>query len=209
MTGMKQAHMKRRRMRWAGWLMRRAGFEANPLRRGSDRAEAWIRLSIVVVFLVAGPLAAVAGGHWASDAAAAAARAQAAAEYRVRAVLLSNAPAASSYPVVGNSVDAWVRARWTAPNGTFRVGYVPAAAGSRAGNTVTVWSDASGTLAGPPIGPAQILSQVITFVAVTSLALAVLLLTVLWLTRRALDRRRLAAWETGWTAVEPQWTRRR
>jgi hypothetical protein len=188
--------------------MRRGGLDANPLRRGIDRAEAWIRLSVVVLFLVAGPLAAIAVGHWASDSGAAAARAQAAAEHRIRAVLLSNAPAATNYPVVGNSVDAWVRARWTAPDGTLRAGAVQAAAGARAGSIVIVWSDASGTLAGPPIGPAQILSRVITFVTVTSAALAIFLLSVLWLTRRALDRRRLAAWETGWTAVGPQWSRR-
>ena len=197
----------RRRMRW-GWLRRRAGLDANPLRRHSDRAEAWIRLSVVVVFLAAGPLAAIAVGHWASDSGAAAARALAAAEHRTQAVLLSNAPAASSYPMAGNSVAAWVRARWTAPDGTSRTGEVQAAVGARAGSTVTVWSDASGALAGPPPGHAQILSRVITFVAVTSAALAILLLSTLWLTRRALDRRRLAAWETGWTAVEPQWTRR-
>jgi hypothetical protein len=188
--------------------MRRAGLDANPLRRGCDRAEAWIRLSIVVVFLATGPLAAVAVGHWASSSGAAAARAQAAAEHRIQAVLLSNAPAASSYPVAGNSVAVWVWARWTAPDGTSRMGDVQATAGARAGATVTVWSDASGTLAGPPIGHAQILSRVITFVAVTSAALAIILLSALWLTRRALDRRRLAAWERGWTAVEPQWTRR-
>jgi hypothetical protein len=197
----------RRRMRW-GRLMRRAGLDANPLRRSSDRTEAWIRLSIVVVFLIAGPLAAISVGHWASTSGAAAARAQAAAEHRIQAVLLSNAPAASSYPVAGSSVAVWVRARWTAPDGASRTGDVQATAGARAGDTVTVYSDASGTLAGPPIGPAQILSRVITFVAVTFAALAILVLSALWLTRRALDRRRLAAWERGWTAVEPQWTRR-
>jgi hypothetical protein len=199
--------MMGRRMRW-GRLVRRAGLDGNPLRRGCDRAEAWIRLSIVIVFLVVGPLAAIAVGHWASSSGGAAARAQAAAEHRTRAVLLTNAPAASSYPVAGNTVAAWVRARWTAPDGTSRTGDVQATAGARAGDTVTVWSDASGALAGPPPGHAQILSRVITFVAVTSAALAILLLSALWLTRRALDRRRLAAWETGWSTVEPQWTRR-
>jgi hypothetical protein len=196
-----------RRMR-LGWLMRRAGLDPNPLRRGCDRAEAWIRLGVVVVFLVVGPLAAIAVGHWASDSGAAAGRAQAAAEHRTRAVLLGSAPAASNYPMAGNSVAAWVRARWTAPDGTSRTGDVQVTAGARAGDTVTVWSDASGTLAGPPIGHAQILSRVITFVGVISAALAILLLSALWMTRRAIDRRRLAAWETGWSAVGPQWSRR-
>lgn len=40
------------------------GLDRNPLRRASDRAEAWIRAGLLVVFLVAGPMAAVAAGQW-------------------------------------------------------------------------------------------------------------------------------------------------
>jgi hypothetical protein len=198
----------RKRMHWVAWLARRADLDANPLRRASDRVEAWIRLGLITVFLVAGPLAAIAVGHWASDSGIREARAQAAADYQVRAVLMGPTSATPSYPAAGNSAAAWVRARWTAHDGTSRQGEVWAPAGSHAGSVVTVWTDASGLLVDPPMGREQILSRVISFVAVTPVALAVLLLNLLWATRHVLDRRRLAAWEKDWTAVEPQWTRR-
>ena len=47
-----------------GRLARALGLDSNPLRRASDRAEAWIRAGLLVVFLVAGPLAAVTAGQW-------------------------------------------------------------------------------------------------------------------------------------------------
>ena len=193
--------MKRRLPRWAA-------IDANPLRRGSDRAEAWIRLSLVAVFLIVGPLAAIALGHWADDSAIGAARAQAAAEYRVRAVLLRSAPAAETLPVYRDSWSALVPARWTGPDGSWHTGDVPAAADVRAGSAVTIWTDAFGRLVGPPIGHPQILRRVFAFVAVASVALALVLLTMVCATRRVLDRGRLAAWGRGWATVEPRWTRR-
>jgi hypothetical protein len=36
-------------------LARALGLDGNPLRRATDRAEAWIRIGLVAVFLVAGP----------------------------------------------------------------------------------------------------------------------------------------------------------
>ena len=44
-------------------LTRALGLDSNPLRRTSDRAEAWIRAGLLVVFLVAGPMAAVIVGQ--------------------------------------------------------------------------------------------------------------------------------------------------
>ena len=200
--------MMRGRAHWAVRLLRLAGIDANPLRRGSDRAEVWIRLSLLAVFLIAGPLAAIALGHWADNSAVCAARAQAATEYRVRALLLRSAPATEPLP---GEVDSWpvlVPARWTGPDSRSHTGDVPAAAGARTGSAVTIWTDAFGRLVGPPVGHRQILRRVFGFVAATSVALAFVLLTLLWATRRVLDRRRLAAWERGWAVVEPHWTRR-
>jgi hypothetical protein len=42
----------------AGRIARRVGVDRNPLRRRSDRVEAWLTLAMVVMILVAGPLAA-------------------------------------------------------------------------------------------------------------------------------------------------------
>src|SRR6516162_841310 len=47
--------------RLARWL----GFDRNPLRRGTDRVEAALRLVIILLAVVAVPTAAVAAGRWA------------------------------------------------------------------------------------------------------------------------------------------------
>ena len=67
-------------MRLVAALARRAGLDANPLRRGSDRAEAWLRIGLVLAFLIASPLAAIGLGKLTSAASYSAARAQAASE---------------------------------------------------------------------------------------------------------------------------------
>src|SRR5260370_23639139 len=40
-------------------LARALGLDRNPLRRATDRAEAWIRVGLLAVFLIAGPMAAL------------------------------------------------------------------------------------------------------------------------------------------------------
>jgi hypothetical protein len=194
--------------RWVAALARRMGVDANPLRRGCDRAEAWLRLGLVLVFLIASPLAAFGLGHLTNDASIRAARAEAANEHQVAAVLLHRVSHNSDDPLYSTSQLAWAQARWTAPDGRRRVGEVPAAVGSRAGRTVPIWVNNIGQLVYPPIGQGQIASRVIAVVALTPAILAVILLGVGWLIRRLLDRRRMAGWATEWSAVEPLWTKR-
>jgi hypothetical protein len=194
--------------RWVAALARRMGMDANPLRRGCDRAEAWLRLGLVLVFLIASPLAAFGLGHLTNDASVRAARAEAANEHQVAAVLLHRVSHNSNDPLYSTSELAWAQARWTAPDGRRRVGEVPAAVGSRAGRQVPIWVNNAGQLVYPPIGQGQIASRVIAVVALTPAILAVILLGVGWLIRRLLDRRRIAGWATEWSAVEPLWTKR-
>ena len=194
--------------RWVAALARRMGVDANPLRRGCDRAEAWLRLGLVLVFLIASPLAAFGLGHLTNDASIRAARAEAANEHQVAAVLLHRVSHNSDDPLYSTSELAWAQARWTAPDGRRRVGEVPAAVGSRAGRRVPIWVNDVGQLVYPPIGQGQIASRVIAVVALTPAILAIILLGVGWLIRRLLDRRRIAGWATEWSAVEPLWTKR-
>jgi hypothetical protein len=49
-------------------LARDLGLDSNPLRRASDRAEAWIRAGLLVVYLIGAPTAAVAAGLWTAHA---------------------------------------------------------------------------------------------------------------------------------------------
>ena len=194
--------------RWVAALGRRMGLDANPLRRGCDRAEAWVRLGLVLVFLIASPLAAIGLGHLTNDASVRAARAERAAEFHIPAVLLHKVSRNSADPLYATSELAWARARWTAPDGRQHVGEVPAAVGSRAGRPVMIWVNHAGQLVYPPIGEGQIASRVIAVVALTPAILAVLLLAVNWLARSLLDRRRISGWASEWSAVEPLWTKR-
>jgi len=189
-------------------LGRKIGLDANPLRRGSDRAEAWVRITLIVVFLIGSPLAAVALGQLTSAASARAARAQAASEHQVTAVLVHRVAKSANDPLYGTAGFAWAAARWTAPDGHRRAGEVPAPVGSPAGRPVTIWVDTAGRLVYPPIGDGQIASRVIAVVALTPALLGVVLAGALWLTRRWLDRRRLGDWAAEWSAVEPLWTKR-
>ena len=120
-------------------LARRLGLDRNPLRRGTDRAEAWIRISLVLAFLIGAPLAAWGAGSWAESVAPTAAHLQLAGEHRVPATLLRSVPGDSDQWFTVRF--AWVKARWTVPHGPVRTGYVQAPVGSRSGSTVPVWLD--------------------------------------------------------------------
>ena len=195
-------------MRLVAALARRVGLDTNPLRRGSDRAEAWLRIGLVLVFLIASPLAAIGLGKLTSAASFSAARAQTASERYVPAVLLDKVARAADDPLYGATGFVWARARWTAPDGQRRIGEVPAPVGSKAGRTEYIWVDRTGELTYPPIGESQIASRVIAVIALTPAALGIVLLIVLWLAKSVLDRRRLQNWAAEWSAVEPQWTKR-
>jgi hypothetical protein len=195
-------------MRWVAALARWTGLDANPLRRRTDRVETWVRLALVIAFLVASPLAAIGLGRVTAEESASAARAQAAAERQVTAVLLKRVSRTPDDSLYASAEFVWAPARWTAPDGRRVTGEAPAPAGSVAGRRVSIWVDTAGQLTYPPIGEGQIASRVVAVVALTPAVLAILLLTVLWLTRRLLDRRRIAGWAAEWSAVEPQWTKR-
>ena len=187
-------------------LARRLGLDRNPLRRGTDRAEAWIRIALVLAFLIGAPLAAWGTGSWAESVAPTAAHLQRAGEHRVPATLLRNVPGdADQWFTVR---FAWVKARWTVPDGTVRTGYVQAPVGSPAGSTVPVWLDRSGRPTEPPLPPSQIRGWVLMMAVIAPAALALLLLATMGILGHIMDRRRLASWGQAWSAIGPQWTRR-
>jgi hypothetical protein len=72
-----------------------------------------------------------------------------------------------------------------------------------------VWVDGPGRLTSLPLRPSQVRAQAM-LAAWLAPAVPGLLLAGVWLAvRGVLGRRRMAAWEVGWRATEPRWTRRR
>jgi len=94
--------------RGIGRLARVLGLDSNPLRRASDRAEAWIRVGLLAIFLLAGPPAALGAGHWAHHAGISGARVQAEAAHRVQ---VKQAPFAVGLSRVSGARQAWARSR--------------------------------------------------------------------------------------------------
>jgi hypothetical protein len=178
------------------------GLDRNPLRRASDRAEAWLRAGLLVVFLTAGPMAAVAAGQWTAHTAGAGASAQ---SHTVQAILLQPATAPTARSAATPSGQVWVRAQWSSSGGSVRTGEVRAPAGAPAGTVVTVWLNASGQLTAAP-QRSDAAGAVALAAMMTLAAVALALWITLRLIRRLLDRRRLAAWEAAWRAIGPRWT---
>ncbi|WP_438860793.1 Rv1733c family protein [Actinoplanes nipponensis] len=181
-----------------------------PLRRRSDRIQAWLTLAVIVTALLAAPGAAWWTARSTYGAEARASEWEARHRRAVSAVLEQNAAGVSS------TVDSEalpgpeyvpVAARWTAPDGTVRAGAVPVEAGARAGSTVTVWIDELGALASPPRRRNAVLDATVagTFALTAMLAfLGGARRLVIW----RLDRRRLRSWEAEWQIIGPRWSRR-
>jgi hypothetical protein len=182
-----------RRRLWRLWPDR------NPLRRRCDRVEAAILAGLVAAFILGGSLAALAAGRWAYDSALRTEHAGQAAEHQVTAVLLTTAGAWS---------PATAQARWTAPEGIPRTGWVPAPAAAPAGTSVRVWVDAAGRPAEPPLRHFQVEGQAVMAAMAALFALAALLGGAGLLAHHVADRRRQAAWDAQWRATGPKWSRR-
>ena len=179
--------------------------DRNPLRRTSDRMAASIVAVALLAFLVGAPIAALAAGRWARDAAFQVARAQHSSWRQVPAVLLADAPDTVDIGYGGVSFPE-VRARWTAPDGTLRRGLVAAPTGTRAGRTVLIWVDRAGRLTGPPLRPDQVTGQEMLAMVIAPFMLGGILLCAGALGIQAVDRRRLAAWDAEWRAIGPRWS---
>jgi hypothetical protein len=185
-------------------LGRALGLDGNPLRRSADRLETAVGLGLSAIFLICAPLLAVLAGRWTHQAGLAEQRAQRA-WHQVAAVALQSAP--QSDEVYASAWDdVGVLARWAAPGGAGHVGEIIAAGGIRAGQQVRIWVDGSGRQTGPPLSARQLTTRAIGVAGLAPAVLAAAFLSIGWLTRWQLTRRKLAAWESDWTLVEPEWT---
>jgi hypothetical protein len=181
--------------------------DGNPLRRTADRVEAAVVVVLIATFLCGAPLAALTAGHAAATSGFRAEQAQAG-WHRVSAVLLRNAPA-SVNPMFLPVLHPRVLARWSAPDGTSRIGRVDAPVGAAAGKTVAVWINGSGRPAPPPLRRSDVVEGIILAALLAAGAVAAVLAALGYAVRWALDRRRLAAWDARWAVTGPQWTDRR
>ncbi|WP_369180803.1 Rv1733c family protein [Streptomyces mutabilis] len=185
------------------WRWRR-----NPLRRRTDRVQAWIALGLVLAVLSAAPAAMYAVGdtvhrHY---------RSTAEHEARTRdhrpAVLVHDAP---RHPEPGSDEAKKTRypveVRFTGPDGTTRTGETDVEPGLPADSTVLVWVDATGEITGPPLTADQIRSRTMGWAILAFLGVVLTGLAVHGVTGLVLHRRNLAGWDAAWADTAPRWSR--
>ena len=184
-------------------LARRMGCDGNPMRRRSDRVEAWLLPGAIAAFLALCPVVVYGTSsvlHHENARAVQAAKSW----QRVDGVLLRSAPGPQQ---PDNGANAWfvqTMARWTFDRRQY-TGYVPVLSGARAGTIVPILVNNQGKVQAPPLPQSEISNL---DVEATLFALMLLVLLVTGLTRLiggALDRRRLAGWDSAWLEVAPRW----
>jgi hypothetical protein len=191
---------------WIGRLVRGRRFDNNPLRRPSDRAETWILASLLALFLLGTPFAALAGGGFANGLARHAQQRQRDAERQVMATTTETAIAPStSY----GQAYVPVMARWKAPDGKDMTGDIPVVLGSSAGAKEPLWTTVSGRITAPPLLNTQVADLTTIGEGGAVAALLLVLLAARIGAKYELNRRRFAAWDASWRAVEAQSSRRR
>jgi hypothetical protein len=187
---------------WLGRLARGLRLDRNPLRRGSDRAETAMLGALLAAFLAGAPLAAHTAGSWIHAVSTREAQAQQAALHQVQATLLQ-AVTPGSIGEGGAEADA----RWKAPDGHVRTGQIFVPSGTPAGTTVLVWVNQAGRLTDPPLQHSQVMGRTVMAQAAAVGILAVTLIIAGGAVHWTLERRRLAAWDAEWLAIEARWSR--
>ncbi|GGX95922.1 Rv1733c family protein [Streptomyces fructofermentans] len=168
----------------------------NPLRRRSDKVEAWTLLATWAVTLLAGVLA---GAATAQSVERSLARERA--EWRaVPARLIERAPGSAA-----GSERVWAKVRWTAADGVAHEGQTRVEPGSAAGTPVTVWTDLEGLQVTRPATKAQASLRASLVGMLIGVSAAAVPLAGGRLLRGRLEQLRLDAWDAEWERVGPQW----
>jgi hypothetical protein len=180
-------------------LVRLVGLQHNPLRRPSDRLEAWARLVLLVLAVLALPAAVGLGVRVAGALHEGAARSGT--EHRAVTATLLSEPHLMAVPGHAGPL-AIARVSWAMPGHRERVGTAVVAPSARTGDPTTVWVDPDDQLTSAPMSASD--AVVLTGLSAVGAYLAgvgALVLLLIGL-RRLLDQHRYRAWALDWARFE-------
>ena len=104
----------------------------------------------------------------------------------------------------GPDDTVWRPARWTAPDGQPRSGWIPVSPQAAVGSSARVWVNHSGSLTGQPLQRAQLQRRIVIAGVLTAVMLGLVLCLVGGAGRFLFNRRRLADWDKAWRVVGPR-----
>ncbi|MFJ8082426.1 hypothetical protein ACIQ6Y_17610 [Streptomyces sp. NPDC096205] len=183
----------------------------NPLRRGTDLAEAWVCLAALLLMLVAAPVIGTLVGSAADESLQRSVREQQRRRHQVTARVVEElkhtAPAADP-ETASRDTRSRVLASWSAPDGTERRGPVTAPLRDpEPGDRFALWTDRQGRPAVRPLDPAT----ATTHAVIAGIGAALLAALLVELARRLalwrMIRRRYACWDQAWDRAGPDWGR--
>src|SRR5215469_2425917 len=176
----------------------------NSLRRCVDKLESAIVSSLVVVFLVAGPVLAIVAIQTVGSAATREQRAES--TWRQVPATLTQSAAAGLVGLDGEWDASWVTATWRAPDGAHKNGMLPVELNATAGQRVMVWVTQTGRLTHQPLTTAAVIDREVVAAIAVPAALAVLLSITAWAVKAAANRRRIVGWTKAWETIGPRWS---
>jgi len=176
----------------------------NSLRRCVDKLESAVVSSLVVVFLVAGPVLAIVAIQTVGSAATREQRAES--TWRQVPATLTQSAAAGLVGLDGEWDASWVTATWRAPDGADVPGMLPVELNAKAGQRVMVWVTRTGGLTHAPLTTAAVIDREVVAAVAVPATLALLLLMTAWAVRAAANRRRIVGWTKAWETIGPRWS---
>ncbi|MFF5536782.1 hypothetical protein ACFY71_30705 [Streptomyces cinerochromogenes] len=184
------------------WLWR---WRRNPLKRRADVLEAWVVLGACLLTVLAGVLAGLAAAGSVEHGLARERATWRPAVARVVDQVPGSSPAHGSGTSAGERV--WAEVRWTVPDGSTHTGQVRVEPGSRPGTPVTVWTDPQGHLVSRPTTASEAAFRATLIGLLVGVSAGAVPFVAGLAVRGRLERHRLAAWDTEWSRLGPQWGR--
>lgn len=181
-------------------LARRHGLTRSPLRRNTDRVEAWVTAGAAVLVVFAALLAAVVAMGIYQRAQTEAAT-KAARQTSVTAVLLTDAA------TQGAAGPAIAEVRWPLPNGQQRTAPLSVDTDHRAGDRISIWIDQRGNRVDPPKTSGTMIADAVGLGILFLTGGWVLLGSLWWTACRVLDRINATRWDLDWERTGPGWNR--
>ncbi|MER5632910.1 hypothetical protein ABT098_21075 [Streptomyces nitrosporeus] len=187
----------------------------NPLCRPTDRHEAWLALTALLLMLVAAPLLGHLCASRTGEALRETVRAQHAQRHRATAVVVRESPGgASSFDglsegaVAEGGTRTSVVAEWRAPDGTVRTGTVPAPADSAVpGTRIRIWTDDRGGPAPRPMDATAARTHAVLAGVGAALLTTGAVEAARRVVLRGMTRRRYARIDRAWARTGPDWGR--